>query len=51
MVEVLKSARMAQLELEMDNNEKMVLRIKNEELLPILEALQRALSLVQIVHS
>jgi hypothetical protein len=49
-VEVLKSARTAQLELEMDNKEKMVLRINNEELLPILEALQKALSRVQIDH-
>jgi hypothetical protein len=43
-------ARMAQLELEMDNNERMVLRINNEELLPILEALQRALSRVKVEH-
>ncbi len=49
-VEVLKSARMAQLELAMDNNERMVLRINNEELLPILEALQKALSRVRVEH-
>ncbi len=47
---MLKSARMAQLELAMDNNERMVLRISNEELLPILEALQKALSRVRVEH-
>ena len=49
-VEVLKSARTAHLELEMDNRERMVLRINNDELLPILEALQKALSRVQVDH-